>query len=180
MSQCVALTHLDLSDNNLTVEGVAALVSALLQPGSRLRDLRLANNWFGPAGVRALTRPLVSNMGLQYLDVSNTSARPADAIIGSAYRAMMMWSADEFKHLDSDQHTLQTLAGALRVCLIRHLRTLFEIKKCAYWLLIIQVLFSSSLFFSWADQHATARSRRVVFGRDIGRPVRRGAGANAA
>ena len=41
----------------MTVEGVAALVSALLQPGSRLRDLRLANNWFGPAGVRALTRP---------------------------------------------------------------------------------------------------------------------------
>ena len=101
LSQCVALTHLDLSDNNLTAEGVEALVSALLQPGSRLRDLRLANNWLGPAGVCALAGPLVANTGLQYLDLSNTSARPADAL-----------------RLDSDQRALQALADALKVSLL--------------------------------------------------------------
>ena len=101
LSQCVALTHLDLSDNNVTAEGVEALVTTVLQPGSRLRDLRLANNWFGPAGVRALAGPLAANAGLQYLDVSNTSARPADAL-----------------RLDSDQRALQSLADALKVSLL--------------------------------------------------------------
>ena len=85
----------------MTAEGVEALVSAFLQPGSRLRDLRLANNWLGPAGVCALAGPLVANTGLQYLDLSNTSARPADAL-----------------RLDSDQRALQALADALKVFLL--------------------------------------------------------------
>jgi Ran GTPase-activating protein (RanGAP) involved in mRNA processing and transport len=101
LSQCVALTHLDLSDNNVTAEGVEALITTLLQPDSRLRDLRLANNWLGPVGVCALAGPLAANVGLQYLDVSNTSARPADAL-----------------RLDSDRRALQSLADALKVSLL--------------------------------------------------------------
>ena len=97
LTQCAALTHLDLSDNNVTAEGVEALVTALL-PESRLRDLRLANNWFGPAGVYALTVVLEANMGLQHLDVSNKGVPPKDA-----------------SRRDSDQHALRVLADALRV-----------------------------------------------------------------
>jgi hypothetical protein len=93
------LTHLDLSYNRITAEGVQALVDTLLQPGSHLIDLRIANNWFGPEGVFALARALEANVGLQRLDVSNADARPAEA-----------W------RVDTDQHALKTLADSLLVC----------------------------------------------------------------
>ena len=95
----VALACIDLSENRLTADGVQALVDSVLQPNSPLRDLRLANNWFGPKGVQVLARALKANVGLRRLDVSNTGARPSD-----------VW------RLDSDQHALKDCADALRVC----------------------------------------------------------------
>ena len=93
----------------MTAEGVEALVTALL-PESCLRDLRLANNWFGPSGVYALTVVLEANMGLQHLDVSNKGVPPKDA-----------------SRRDSDQHALRALADALRVSCCNTYLVLFSV-----------------------------------------------------
>ena len=103
LPQFVALTCIDLSDNRLTADGVQALVDSLLQPSSPLRDLRLANNWFGPKGVQVLARALEADVGLRRLDVSNTDARPQKA----------SYLLDN--GLDSDQYALKALADAIRV-----------------------------------------------------------------
>jgi hypothetical protein len=210
LTQCAALTHLDLSDNNVTAEGVEALVTVLL-PESRLRDLRLANNWFGPAGVYALTVVLEANMGLRHIDVSNKGAPPKDA-----------------SRCDSDQHALRALADALRVscynmyflfvtllfyflllfvleCLLSFsfssssssfcLRFLIRFIQLllllfSYWCLLKcfpffsfpknQIKVYKESFMFRTDQHGAARPRHFVFGRDARRPVCGGAGAHAA
>ena len=99
LARCPALANIDLSDNHVTADGIEALVaSRVLQPDSPLRDLRLANNWCGPASVYALARPLAANVGLQHLDVTNTGVRP----VGES-------------RFDSDQRALQVMARALQV-----------------------------------------------------------------
>jgi Ran GTPase-activating protein (RanGAP) involved in mRNA processing and transport len=134
LTQCVVLAHLDLSDNNITAIGVQSLVTVLLETEWRLQDLLLADNWYGPAGVHALSLLLEADVELRRLDVSNTGVRPMDS-----------------SRLDSDQNALQALADALRVC--NHMYRTF---------IVIQTLNdswqlrNSSIYTVWTEQHPAA------------------------
>ncbi len=73
--QFSALTHLDLSDNQITADDIEAIVAAILQSGLSLCNLNVANNWFGPRGAKALVALL--STGLQFLDLTN-AGEPKD------------------------------------------------------------------------------------------------------
>jgi hypothetical protein len=121
--QCNNLTHLDVSDNNLSSDGVEALIAALF-PESRLQVLCLANNWFGPPGLYALAVALEANVGLKRLDVANTNARPLD-----------------MSRIDSDQHALKALADALQVYYFFPLIQCLTISNISYILWYCQFIF---------------------------------------
>ncbi|KAF6264673.1 hypothetical protein COO60DRAFT_76332 [Scenedesmus sp. NREL 46B-D3] len=66
------LLELELSSNQITAEGAAALAAALAQPQCTLQRLVLSNNALGDDGIAALAQALQHNTSLRHLDVSNT------------------------------------------------------------------------------------------------------------
>ena len=65
-----SLTELGVWNTAVTNSGVAALASALTQPGCVLVNLLLGGNSFGPPAVEELCRSLMQNRSLSWLDLS--------------------------------------------------------------------------------------------------------------
>ncbi|WIA12934.1 hypothetical protein OEZ85_006550 [Tetradesmus obliquus] len=66
------LLELELSSNQITAEGAAALADALAQPECTLQRLVLSHNALGGAGITTLSEALQHNTSLRHLDISNT------------------------------------------------------------------------------------------------------------
>lgn len=79
MAQLIArnpnITAIDLTGNDITAEGAAAIAGSLRQSG--LRSLSLSGNPIGDSGIMAVGEALRGNLQVEYLSVANTDAGAA-------------------------------------------------------------------------------------------------------